>query len=127
MEKLFSPREAARLAGVPLTSINNWLQRSRDIITAPAGNGRPRFDRRGLRILALMSELIGHGIDPNTAAYQAATIVDRAKEWPLVAVFARKGGGSPCLIPQDSMPDTGALIMISLAPLFRRIDEAIGA
>lgn len=123
---LYSPREAARLTGVPITSINNWLQRAREIITAPAGNHRPRFDKRGLRILALMSELAGHGIDPNTAAYQAATIVDRAKDWPLVAVFSRKGGGSPCLIPQDSMPNTGAVIMISLAPLFRRIDEACG-
>lgn len=124
---LYSPKEAARLTGVALTSINNFLQRSRDIITAPAGNGRPRFDKRGLRILALMRELTGHGISPNVAAFQAATVVDRAKDGSRIAVFARDAKVSPRLIPDEGMPDSDAVLMISLGPIFCRIDEAIRA
>jgi hypothetical protein len=127
MEKLFSPREAARLSGVPLTSINNWIMRSRDIITAPAGNGRPRFDRRGLRILALMRAQTERGISPNLAAQHAASIADReTRGWPIAAVFSGEAQRCPAIVPEDALPADGPLLIVPLQPLYRAIDEAAG-
>ncbi|KRE05981.1 hypothetical protein ASE63_06685 [Bosea sp. Root381] len=124
---LYSPREAARLTGVPITSINNWLQRSRDIITAQAGNGRPRFDKRGLRILALMRAQTERGISPNLAAQHAASIADRdTKGWPIAAVFSGEPRHCPALVPEDAFPADGPLLIVPLQPLYRAIDEAIG-
>lgn len=125
-ERLFTPKEAARIADIPFTQLQGWLQRSVFTFATHEGHRRPRFDKRGLRILAVMRELAASGISPNIAARWAATVVDRAKEWPLVAIFSRDPKVSPCLIPEDAMPATDAVIMVSLGPIFRRIDEAIG-
>ncbi|MGO4666581.1 hypothetical protein [Bosea sp. 2RAB26] len=126
MKRLFTPKEAARAVALPLTHIQGWLQRSVFTFAAHQGHRRPRFDLRGLRILALMRELTAHGISPNVAAGWAATVVDRARMGEAIAgIFSRDPSVSPAIVPVDAVTAAMPLIVIPIQALFAEIDRRV--
>jgi hypothetical protein len=125
----FTVADAAKAVGLPQSHIRGWLQRAAlETVRLPGGNHRIRFDRRGLRILALMKAQTERGISPNLAAQHAASIVDRdTRGWPIAAVFSGEAQRCPAVVPEDAFPSDGPLLIVPLQPLYRAIDEAIGA
>lgn len=121
----FTVGEAARVVGVEPSRIRNWQQHRHIDFGTKGITGRYRFSARDVRVIALMTRLIDHGIEPGAAAYQSATIVDRIGSWrkaPLVAVFSREPNVSPVLIPEDSLPQTDVVIVVPLGELFADLE-----
>lgn len=123
MRTTFTVAEAAEALGLPQSHLRGWMQRAIFDLGRRLTNRTIEFSLADVRTMALMRELTSYGLSPNIAAKQAATIVERAAEWPLVAVFSRDPKVSPCLVPQDAMPDTPALIVIPLAPLWAKLSK----
>ena len=124
----YTVADAAKAVGLPQSHIRGWLQRAAlETVRLPGGNRHIRFDKRGLRILALMKAQTERGISPNLAAQHAASIADRdTKGWPIAAVFSGEPRRCPALVPEDAFPADGPLLIVPLQPLYRAIDEAIG-
>jgi hypothetical protein len=121
----FTVGDAARLIGVEPSRIRNWQQHQHINFGTRGVTGRYRFSMRDVRCLALTARLVDHGIEPGRAATQATRIVDRIGVWnkaPLVAVFSREANVSPCLVPEDAMPATDAVIVIPLGTLFAELE-----
>ena len=122
----FTVAEAAKLVGIEPGRLRGWQQHRHINFGTKGITGRYRFSIRDLRVIALMVRLVDHGFEPGIAAFKAKTIVDRSKGWPLVAVFSRDPKVSPCLVPEDVMPQTDAVIVVPLGPLFSELDERAG-
>lgn len=125
----YTVADAAKAVGLPQSNIRGWLQRAAlETVRLPGGNRHIRFDKRGLRILALMKVQTERGVSPSMAARHAISVVDRAtKDWPIAAVFSGDDARCPCIVPADALPAGVPLIVVPLQPLWRSIDEAIGA
>ncbi|MGB3501859.1 MAG: MerR family transcriptional regulator [Mesorhizobium sp.] len=126
----FTVAEAAKLVGIDVGRLRGWLQHRHITFGTRSLTGRYSFTIRDVRAIALMARLVDHGHEPGLAADRAIRIVDRAAGWrhaPLAAVFSLSPNVSPCLIPEDAAPETDALVVIPLAPLFAEIDAKAAA
>lgn len=122
----FTVGDAARLIGVEPSRIRNWQQHRHIEFGTKGVTGRYRFSLRDVRCIAVTAHLVDHGLEPSHAARLACTVVDRLGDWnkaPLIAVFSRDKKQSACLIPEDALPVSDALIVLPLGPLFGEIDR----
>ncbi len=122
----FTVAEAAKVVGIEPGRLRGWLQHRHIEFGTKGITGRYRFSLRDVRVIALMAKLVDHGIEPGLAARWAATIVDRSKGWPLLAVFSRDPMCSPCLVPEDGIKLSDTHIVVPLATLFSEIDARSG-
>ncbi|MFC6486937.1 MerR family transcriptional regulator [Nitratireductor sp. GCM10026969] len=126
MKASYSVADAAFIIELPESHIRGWLQRAVLNFGSRTLTRRIVFNERDLRCLAVMRELVAHGLSPNIAAVKASFIVDRARDHALVAVVSLDPGRSPMLIPGDGLDLSGhAVVTVALAPMWAEIKQRI--
>lgn len=122
----FSTKEAARAAGLPVSTIRGWLQHSAFAFGEHLPNGRIEFTDADVRALAVMGELTRFGVSPARAGKLAEKIVVKAGAPPGVAVVARDHADVMVVPVAYAWPKLlDSMLVIPLDPLFTEVDQRL--
>ncbi|MDF2810409.1 MAG: MerR family regulatory protein [Microvirga sp.] len=122
----FSPKEAARAAGLPVSTIRGWLQHSAFSFGEHRPNGRIEFNLADVRALAIMAEMVRFGVAPARAGKLAEKVVAKAGAPPGVAVVSRDHADAMVIPVAFAWPKAmNSMLVVPLGPLFAEIDRRL--